>query len=304
MEFMECRTIDEKLGRTGTYRLQECMTDGHHVVWLTFPMLEQADFVTHAFTTRFGGVSEGNFAELNLGMQMEKAAMGEETGERNHRINYGIIASALHRKPEDVVISWQTHTSNVRKVTAEDAGKGLTRERDYRDVDALITNVPGLLLTTLHADCTPLLFIDPVHRAVGAAHSGWRGTVRKTGAETLRAMHEAYGTDPADVLAEIAPTIGAECYEVGMEVAEEFRNLFGEDICTEEKILTPGRAEHMQLDLARANRRILLDAGIAEEHLGISGICTCCHSDIFFSHRGTHGAPRGNLGAMISINRE
>lgn len=301
---MEIEEIYDRLGRSGAYRLHTAEVGGHSPVWLTFPVMEEADFAVHAFTTRFGGVSEGNFAELNLGMTMEAQALGKETGERNHLRNYSIIAGALERTCDDVVISYQTHTKNVRRVTSADAGKGVTRERDYRDVDALVTDEPGLLLVTLHADCTPVYFADPVHRTVGVAHSGWRGTAQRICAEVVSVMRREFGTRPEDLLAQIGPVICESCYEVGQDVAEIFRRELGEEVCSGQNILRPGKDEaHSQLDLAAANRYILLAAGLQEGHVGVSGLCTCCHSDIFFSHRGMKGKPRGNLGALITIRK-
>ena len=123
--------------------------------------------------------------------------------------NYRRLAKALEVDYEKFVFTDQTHTVNVRKVTGADAGKGLTKDRDYQDVDGLITNEPGLVLSTFFADCVPLYFIDPVHRAIGMSHSGWRGTVARMGKVTLEAMQREYGTNPADVICAIGPSIGS-----------------------------------------------------------------------------------------------
>ena len=117
-----------------------------------------------------------------------KLTRGDE--EAAVRENYRRLARALGAEVGQFVCSDQTHTVNVRRVTAADAGKGLTRERDYRDVDGLITDEPGLVLSTFYADCVPLYVVDPVHRAIGMSHSGWRGTAARMGAVTLSAMQE------------------------------------------------------------------------------------------------------------------
>ena len=134
------------------------------------------------------------------------------------RENYRRLARALGAEVGQFVCSDQTHTVNVRRVTAADAGKGLTRERDYRDVDGLITDEPGLVLSTFYADCVPLYVVDPVHRAIGMSHSGWRGTAARMGAVTLSAMQEAYGTRPEDVVCAVGPSICKDCYEVSADV--------------------------------------------------------------------------------------
>ena len=125
-----------------------------------------------------------------------------------------------------MVLSWQTHTTNVRAVTEEDAGKGIWRERDYQDVDGLVTNVPGITLVTFFADCVPLYVIDPVHRAIGLSHSGWRGTVERMGEKTLKVMEKEYGTRAEDVVVGIGPSICQDCFEVGPEVADAFAGAF------------------------------------------------------------------------------
>lgn len=153
------------------------------------------------------------------------------------------------------------------------------------------------MLATFYADCVPLYFVDTVHRAVGLSHSGWRGTVGRMGMHTLRAMADAFGTAPADVLCAVGPSICRECYEVSRDVAEEFQACFGENA---QKLLFPGKGEKYQLDLWEANRQVLLDAGVPENQIIMPNICTCCNSRLLFSHRAT-GGRRGNLGAFLCI---
>ena len=141
--------------------------------------------------------------------------------------NFTRMAAALGVERDRMVVSHQTHTVNLRRVTLEDAGKGVVRERDYRDIDGLITDVPGLTLVTFYADCVPLYLLDPVNRAIGLSHSGWRGTVKRMGQVTVDAMKEAFGTKPEDLIACVGPSICRDCFEVGGEVVEEFREAFG-----------------------------------------------------------------------------
>ena len=262
------------------------------VTFLTFPLLEREELVTHAFSTRKGGVSEGMFATMNFA--------GNRGDDPEHvRENYRRMGAALGVPPEQMVLSQQTHTTNLRIVTREDAGKGVVRERDYTDVDGLLTDEPGLMLVTSYADCVPLFFLDPVKRVIALSHSGWRGTVGRMGAVTVERMHEVFGCDPGQILACIGPSICQSCYEVSEDVAEEFRLVFPEADWPE--ILEEKPEKKYQLDLWNANRKILLSAGIREDHLASSGICTCCHSDFLFSHRATQGK-RGNLGAFLMLN--
>ena len=148
------------------------------VPFLVFPGLDETEAVIHGFSTRMGGVSEGMFSSMNLSF-----ARGDEEG--RVRENFARLGRAMGLDCRNLVFSDQTHTSNVRVVTEADRGQGFVREKDYRDVDGLVTNVPGLVLAAFYADCVPLFLVDPVHRAVGLSHSGWKGTVGKIGKRTV-----------------------------------------------------------------------------------------------------------------------
>ncbi len=259
--------------------------------YLTFPALEATGLVRHLFTTRLGGVSEGIFGSLNLSYTRgdEKEAVDE---------NYQRVARTLGCAMEDFVCSDQTHTTNVRKVTSADKGKGVIRRKDYTDVDALITNEAGLVLATFYADCVPLFIVDPVTRAIGLAHSGWRGTVGRMGACTLQAMQEAYGTKPEDAVVAIGPSICQDCYEVSENVAEQFVQEFGAQK-QKDILLAKGNGKY-QLNLWKANESVFLDAGVRKEQISVTDICTCCNPEYLFSHRASQGK-RGNLGAFMGL---
>lgn len=263
---------------------------GVEVPLLHFPLLEKTGIVKEGFTTRLGGVSEGIFSTMNLSF-----TRGDE--EEAVRENYRRLASALDVDYDKFVFTDQTHTTNVRKVTAEDAGNGLTREREFHDTDGLITNVPGLVLSTFYADCVPLYFVDPVHRAIGLSHSGWRGTVNRMGKATIEAMRREYGSRPEELRCAIGPSICQDCYEVSGDVAVEFEQAFAGH---ENEILIAKENGKYQLDLWKANEIVLLDAGVLPEHIEITDICTCCNPDLLFSHRASHGK-RGNLGAFLCL---
>ncbi len=266
------------------------LSGGESLPLLTFPALTETGIVMHGFTTRMGGVSEGVFSSLNLGF-----ARGDDP--EAVRENFRRAAEALEFDLDRIVCTHQTHTTNVRIVTEADAGKGVTTEREYRDVDGLVTDVPGLVLAAFFADCVPLFFVDPAHRAIGLSHSGWKGTVARMGAHTLAVMADAYGTRPEDVICAIGPSICRDCYEVSGDVAEKFATEFAG---REEEILTSRGADKYLLDLWRANEIVLADAGVRPAHLSVTDICTCCNPDLLFSHRASHGK-RGNLGAFLSI---
>ena len=274
---------------------RELITREHAgVPFLSFKALEETGIVINGFSTRLGGVSQGRLASMNF-----STAKGD-TPERV-RENFTRMAAALGVERDKMVLSWQTHTVNVRRVTAEDAGKGVVRERDYRDVDGLITDVPGITLVTLYADCVPLYLVDTVHRAIGLSHSGWRGTVRKMGQVTLTAMGEAFGTRPEDVTVCIGPSICQDCFEVGEEVAEAFLRAFPAKYHS--AVLKPGRQPgKYQADLWEANRAVFLVAGTAPERIHVTDICTRCNSQYLFSHR-EHGTERGNLGAFLCLKQ-
>ncbi len=272
-------------------RLAKCRLDNDVVVpLLKFHNLDATGIVKHGFTTRAGGVSEGIFASMNLSFTRgdDKEAVKE---------NYRRLAAALEVSYENFVFTDQTHTTNIRKVTAEDAGKGLTRERDYKDIDGLITDVPGVVLSTFYADCVPLFFVDKVHHAIGLSHSGWRGTVAGMGCVTLEAMKREYGTKPEEVYCAIGPSICQDCYEVSEDVAEAFKAAFPGH---EKEILIEKGNQKYQLDLWKANEILLLEAGVKKEHLAVTNICTCCNFELLFSHRASNGK-RGNLGAFLCL---
>lgn len=268
--------------------------DKNGVVFLTYPRLEEMWEFCHGFSTRLGGVSRGIFASMNLSFTRgdEEAAVME---------NYRRISQAIGFSLDHIVCGDQTHTSNIRVVTEADAGKGVGKEKDYRDIDGLVTNVPGITLCTSYADCVPLFFVDPIHRAVGLSHSGWKGTVSRIGRKTLEVMEQEYGSRPEEMYAAIGPSICQDCYEVSEDVAERFLAEFASN-AKEKSLLYEKENGKYQLNLWRANEIILTEAGIPKEHLSFPGICTCCNPAFLFSHRASKGK-RGNLCAFLGIRK-
>lgn len=271
---------------TRNYRSEE----GYVLPYLSFSSYEALPYIRHMFTTREGGVSKDIYESLNLSFTRgdDKTAVLE---------NYRRVAQALGTSIDHIVTSDQTHTTNVRPVGKEDLGKGITRPRDYKDVDGMITDQPGVLLATFYADCVPLYFVDPVHKAIGLSHSGWRGTVGRMGQATVEAMERSFGSQPKDLLCAIGPSICQDCYEVSRDVAEAFIFAFPTH---EKEILQAGAIGKYQLDLWKANEIVLTEAGVLKEHIDLAGLCTCCNSSILFSHRASKGK-RGNLGAFLML---
>jgi hypothetical protein len=263
---------------------------GEQLPLLQDTMLAGTGLVQHCFSTRGGGVSEGIFSSMNLSFTRgdDRSAVSE---------NYRRIAQFFGKTADDFICTDQTHTTHVRRVGKSEAGCGVTRERPYTDVDGLVTDEPGVILSAFFADCVPLYFVDPVHRAIGLSHSGWRGTVGRMGRATLETMAREFGSCPQDVRALVGPSICGDCYEVSADVADAF---YAEFSGHEEEILLDKGGGKYQLDLWKANEIVLREAGVRPEHLSVAGLCTCCHPDLLFSHRASHGK-RGNLGAFLML---
>nr|WP_294493518.1 peptidoglycan editing factor PgeF [uncultured Mediterraneibacter sp.] len=275
------------------YKNETCIFDeiSGRTPYLSFPMLGRTGLVKHGFSTRLGGVSDGCFSSLNLSFDRgdHKEAVAE---------NFRRIGDAIGVRCEDMVLSQQTHTTNIRIVTDADRGKGIIKERDYTDVDGLVTNISGICLVTSYADCVPLYFLDPVKKVIGLSHSGWRGTVGKIGAGTVQIMKEQFGSSPKDVLAAIGPSVCMDCYEVSADVIEKFKECFDKEDWPTLFFEKPGGK--YQLDLWRANELIFLEAGIRAEHIAVTNVCTHCNSSVLYSHRAM-GDKRGNLCAFLAL---
>ena len=261
------------------------------VTFLSFPLLEKTGVVVCGFSTRLGGVSRGCCESMNLSFTRgdDPEAVME---------NYRRIGHALGISPEQIVCSDQTHTVNVRKVGRDDCGNGITKPKPYRDVDGLITDEAQVALATFYADCVPLYLVDPEKKAIGLAHSGWRGTVGKIGKATVEAMRREYGCRPEAIRTVIGPSICQECYEVSEDVAEAFKKAYDPGLW--DRLMTRREDGKYQLNLWEACRENLLEAGILPEHISMPEICTCCNPGFLFSHRASKGK-RGNLAAFLML---
>ncbi len=256
--------------------------------YLTLPALSGYAGLRHLFTTRYGGVSSGCTASWNFGAWSLDS-------EANILRNYEILAETLGVAPNRLVRTDQTHTTNIRVVTEADAGKGITRPRDYSDVDGLVTDVKGIVLVTGHADCNALYFYDPVKAVIGLAHSGWRGTLNGIGAAMVETMRMQYGCNPADLVAGLGPALCQTCFEVDPDVAQRF---FKKDPAYAQFAVQKGIKYH--IDLKQVIRYDLLSAGVLAAQFHDMGLCTKCRKDLFFSHRG-HQGKRGIMAAAMML---
>ena len=257
------------------------------------PLFQRETGLQHGFSTRKGGVSKEHLASLNLSFSVEDA-------KENVLENFRRIGERFGKTPEDFVLSKQSHETKVLKVGTKDRGKGITKDRDYEGIDALITDEEGIILSCFSADCVPILFYDPIHKAVGACHSGWRGTKGKILQNVVEEMRKHFTSNPAEILIAIGPSICKEQYVVSEDLAlsflEDYPDL-GEDTASPIQRISKDK---FQLDLWDLNRRIALDCGIKEEHISISGYCTMENPELFFSHRYSQGK-RGLQGAFICL---
>lgn len=238
--------------------------------------------ITQAVFTRQGGVSPRPWASLNVG-----GSIGDDLVHvRENRVR---SFKALGRAPESIYDVWQVHSADV---VYADTPRPLDTE--YQKADILLTDNPQVTLFMRFADCTPILLYDPKKQTIGIVHSGWLGTIREAARAAVGAMQERYASNPADILAAIGPSIGPDHYEIGEDVIAQVRNTFGSDA----ESLLEEHGERIYFNLWDANRVLLEKAGVKQ--IEIAEICTACHTDDWFSHRGEKGKT-GRFGALIAL---
>lgn len=240
--------------------------------------------VINGFTRRTGGVSRGKITGFNFGFRV-----GDDPDDV--LMNYKLLAEDMGFDVNRTVCARQQHTDNIRIVSEADCGKGvIVVDSDIRDTDGLITNIPGIPLVVFTADCVPLLFFDPVNRVIAATHAGWRGTAQKIGKKTVGLMKSEFGGKPENIIAAIGPSIGACCFEVDRATAENF----------DERYRIPKPNDKFHVDLWAVNKDDLLDEGMKPGNIYVSGECTICNSDKYYSYR-THKEHTGRQVAVISL---
>lgn len=266
------------------------IADDDNVPVIRYERLDEIPWIKNGFSTRIGGVSRDFYESMNLSFTVgdDSTAVLE---------NFKRFGEAMGIPVENMVYSHQTHTTNVMRVEDYHKGMGILRDRDFHDIDGLVTNEPGLCLVTSYADCVPLYFVDVKNRAIGLSHSGWRGTVGNICKNTLALMREEFGTTPADVTACIGSSICKDCYEVSSDVAERFMECYH---MTQHDILTAKENGKYLLDLHKANYYNMINCGIKEENISMPDLCTCCNSTWLHSHRAS-GGKRGGLCAFLEI---
>jgi YfiH family protein len=250
--------------------------------YYTFESLSNAP-VAQAVFTRHGGVSQGAYTSLNVG-----STVGDDLAS----VKWNLRASfeALGRPRESLFDSWLVHGDGV---LVADAPRSPERERPPQ-ADILLTNKPDVTLFMRYADCLPLLFYDPVQRAIGLAHAGWKGSVIKVAARAVEAMQGRFGSQAGDLVACIGPAITAPHYEVGPEVVDEVRVAFGEQA----EALLPRYNGATHFDLQAANRLALEEAGVGR--VEVADQCTYVNNGDWFSHRAS-GGRTGRFGVLLAL---
>jgi hypothetical protein len=248
---------------------------------------QQTGLVNHAFSTRLGGVSEGSFESLNLGLH---------TGDDKEEVlkNRSIICNELNMNSSQIVAGEQIHSDQIKVVTKEDQGKGaLSYESSISKTDALITAQIGVTLTSYYADCVPIIILDPEKKVVALAHGGWKGTVKKIAQKTVLRMKEEFASQVEKLLIGIGPSIGPCCYEVDDYVINFLRDAFN----YWDELVVKVEEGKWKLNLWESNWRQLQDIGVLKENIIISGVCTSCNTDLLYSYR----AEDGKTGRMASL---
>ncbi|MDD6101796.1 MAG: peptidoglycan editing factor PgeF [Clostridiales bacterium] len=278
----------------------ECyLVTNNQAPFISFSAFENIPGIRAGFSTKLGGVSTGHLKSLNLGFDL-----GDDYD--NILTNYKIISEAIGFDVNDIVLTNQVHKNDVVPVTSNDKGNGLFYKNKFESADGLITDEANLVLTVRGADCTPMFFVDRANRVLATAHGGWAGTVCDIAGNAVRKMTEMYGTRPEDIIAVIGPSICPKCYEISEDVAERFYEKFGRrayeytnvDNYVNNRILTPGDDTHYYANLWLANRQNMIDAGVLDENIHNSCLCTKCMMTLFYSHRGMKGR-RGVMSGFL-----
>ncbi|MDU4959845.1 MAG: peptidoglycan editing factor PgeF [Sporomusaceae bacterium] len=240
--------------------------------------------LVHGVSTRLNGCSEAPWQSLNLGLHCGDCPPAVTANRDRFAAAVGFDAAAA-------VTAQQVHEDTVAIITRD----GGDYRRAIAATDALVTAEPNIPLMLFFADCVPVLFFDPVRRVAAVTHAGWRGTVARIAAKTLQRLQAEFRVDPRDCLVGIGPSIGQCCYEVDAAVIDRLRREFSDW----QEFVTPA-GDRWRLDLWEVNRRQLIAAGAADANIIVSGICTACNRDLFYSYR-ADGGRTGRLGAVIQL---
>lgn len=245
--------------------------------------------ITHFISTRIGINDETEFSIGLNGYFPDSTILN----------NRNFLAQKFGFQPSEFVFAEQVHGITVERVTPLMRGRGaFDKAGALQYSDAWITNHPNICLVAQAADCVPILFFDPVHRAIGAAHAGWKGTVKRIAANVVRAMSDEFGTQPSDLIVGIGPSAGPCCYEVGDDVISAVEKEFPKEY---ELLLHYPDQQKPVFDLWRANIYTLMEVGVPENNIELAGLCTLCNNHIFFSAR---CGDRGRFGGAIMLKAD
>ncbi|MBQ9234712.1 MAG: peptidoglycan editing factor PgeF [Lachnospiraceae bacterium] len=259
---------------------------------IKYKIFDGYDKLVTGFSTKLGGVSRAHLYSLNLSF-----TRGDEAD--NVIENHKRFAKAVGYDIERLVFSNQVHGTNIRVIDSEeDAGKGMIKVSDIKEVDGLVTNLSNIPLMTFYADCVPIYYYDKVNNVIGLVHSGWKGTVSNIAGKMVQTMQEVYNSNPSDIVCAIGPSICKNCYEVDDVVIDRVKESFNEE--EYKQIVEEKQDGKYQLDLHLACKINLMNAGILEENIAMPDLCTCCNNNILYSHRASNGK-RGNLAAVIML---
>ncbi len=247
------------------------------VKYVESSLFAEFGFLSHAFLSRWGGVSQNEFANLNFSSKQGDL-------EANVAGNFRLVEEAFRLPAHGFFLMNQEHGDRV--LVLERTAQSQTQGGCHGD--AVITAETGIAIGIKTADCVPVLILDPVRKAIGAVHAGWRGTAMRISEKTVATMDAVFASKMADLIAVIGPAIGPCCYEVDSAVADAFRDAGERDAALYPKV-RGGRQARWMLDLQAMNRIQLLRAGLLPEHVSSINLCTSCRTDLFFSHRAGHG---------------
>ncbi|MGE5474235.1 MAG: peptidoglycan editing factor PgeF [Ignavibacteriales bacterium] len=253
------------------------------VEYLEFNCLSAySEKLIHCISTKIGHIGNPS---------VKHAEASEHTRE-----NFKNLADVIEIDYKNMVFANQVHEDNVRIVNYENRGEGVLRPRSQEGCDALMTVTPGTALVAFFADCVPILFYEPWQNAIAIAHAGWRGTVKKIAAKTVKEMVKQFGCNPENIIACIGPSIGRCCFEVETTVKNEFEYAFG----TDNKIIEHLESGKYKVDLWKANIKQLIEKGLKQENIHSSGICTACNNDVLYSYR-ADGPETGRNYAVLQL---
>lgn len=262
------------------------------VVYLSSPLLDQLKWLNNGFSTRLGGVSTGVCESMNF-------AYNDYDDPVNVGKNYELFCKAAGIDENRIVRPHQIHSNKVVKIDADFSFRSAKQSGwDLEGVDGTVTNVPGITLFGFSADCNLISIADPVNKAIGLCHAGWRGMASRISEETLNLMKESYGTNASEVIVSIAPSICPDCFEVEFDMIDQARRGF---LKSQYDLIYYKKDDiKYQFNLWEANRIVLMDAGVKKDNIFMPNLCTKCNPKLLFSHRNS-GLKRGTLISYLSI---